>query len=121
MKIGGSKNGNGQPWFVIDKDFKENKLIVGQGHQNPLLLSDGLIATDMHWISQDTPKVNWVYSAKTRYRQSDSPCEIDSIKNNACTVMFGQKQWAITPGQSVVIYESNVCLGGGFIKNATNL
>ena len=66
------------------------------------------------------PKTNWVYSAKTRYRQNDDPCEIDKINGNKLNVIFGQKQRAITPGQSVVIYESNVCLGGGVIEKSIN-
>ena len=121
LKIGGIKEGNGQPWFVIDKNFEKNQLIIAQGHQNPMLLKDGLSAIDMHWISNEAPKLNWVYSAKTRYRQPDAPCEIDSIDNQCCKIIFGQKQWAVTPGQSVVVYESNVCLGGGFIKNSINI
>lgn len=118
LKIGGMKKGNGQPWFVVDKNFEYNQLVVAQGHEHPLLLKDGLDAFEMHWISGDLPKKNWVYSAKTRYRQVDAPCEIEEISNDRCSIIFGQKQWAITPGQSVVIYESNVCLGGGFIKTA---
>ena len=102
----------------IDKNNEDNTLLVGQGHDHPLLQSDGLSANDMHWISGKPPKLNWVYSAKTRYRQIDAPCEIDSYSRGNCSIMFGQKQWAITPGQSVVIYESNVCLGGGYIKKA---
>ena len=86
-----------------------------------MLLKDGVVASDIHWISGSKPKVNWVYSAKTRYRQSDSACEIDKIESNGCTVMFGQKQLAMTPGQSIVLYESNVCLGGGFIRNTIDL
>jgi tRNA-specific 2-thiouridylase len=59
-----------------------------------------------------------VYAAKTRYRQADAPCEIDQVDAHQCTIRFGQKQWAVTPGQSVVVYESNVCLGGGMIDAA---
>ena len=69
LNIGGTKTGNGLPWFVLDKNIKNNTLLVGQGHDHPLLLSDGLLANDMHWISGKAPKLNWVYSAKTRYRQ----------------------------------------------------
>jgi len=118
LNIGGTKNGSGLPWFVLEKDIKNNTLLVGQGHDHPLLLSDGLLADDLHWISGIKPKLNWVYSAKTRYRQMDAPCEIDNYSAGNCSIMFGQKQWAITPGQSVVIYESNICLGGGHIKKA---
>ena len=120
LKIGGVKSGNGEPWFVIKKDFETNDLVVGQGHNHPALLKDGLIASKMHWIKGIQPKENWVYSAKTRYRQPDAPCEIDNINYEQATIMFGQKQWAVTPGQSVVVYESNICLGGGFIKEAIN-
>ena len=75
----------------------------------------------MHWIKESAPKKNWVYSAKTRYRQVDAPCEIDELRDDTAKILFGQKQWAITPGQSVVIYESNVCLGSGFIEKAINI
>ena len=118
LNIGGTKKGNGLPWFVLDKNVKNNTLIVGQGHDHPHLLSDGLVADNLHWISGEKPRLNWVYSAKTRYRQMDAPCEIDNFSPENCSIMFGQKQWAITPGQSVVVYESNVCLGGGQIKKA---
>ena len=120
LKIGGTKFGNGAPWFVLDKKIKENEIIVGQGHEHPLLLKDGLTANDFHWILDKEPKTNWVYAAKTRYRQNDAPCEIDEINDKEFNMIFGQKQWAITPGQSVVIYESNVCLGGGIIKESIN-
>jgi len=120
LKIGGMKSGNGAPWFVVDKKIKENEVIVGQGHEHPLLFKDGLIANDFHWILNKEPKTNWVYSAKTRYRQTDDPCEIDEINDKEFNIIFGQKQRAITPGQSVVVYESNVCLGGGIIKEPIN-
>ena len=96
----------------------KNELIVVQGHEHPLLLNDGLTASQLHWISEEDPRTNWVYAAKTRYRQPDAPCEIDALDKENVTVKFGQKQWAITPGQSAVVYESNVCLGGGIITAA---
>ncbi len=118
LKIGGSRDSNGEPWFVAAKDMQKNQLIVVQGHQHPSLFSDGLLAGQLHWISPTPPKTNWVYAAKTRYRQADAPCEIDQVDAHQCTIRFGQKQWAVTPGQSVVVYESNVCLGGGMIDAA---
>lgn len=118
LKIGGSRESNGEPWFVAAKDMEKNELIVVQGHEHPLLLNDGLKASQLHWISDENPITNWVYAAKTRYRQPDAPCEIDSISSNEVEIKFGQKQWAITPGQSAVVYESNVCLGGGIITGA---
>ena len=79
LKIGGSKESNGEPWFVAAKDMAKNELIVVQGHDHPLLQSDGLIASQLTWIDDEDPKTNWVYAAKTRYRQPDAPCEIDAL------------------------------------------
>jgi tRNA-specific 2-thiouridylase len=118
LKIGGSRESNGEPWFVAAKDMVKNELIVVQGHDHPLLQSDGLKANQLHWISGETPETNWVYAAKTRYRQPDAPCEIESVDAHEVDIRFGQKQWAVTPGQSAVVYESNVCLGGGIITSA---
>ncbi len=118
LKIGGSRDSNGEPWFVAAKDMATNELIVVQGHEHPLLLNDGLKAGQLHWISGEKPETNWVYAAKTRYRQPDAPCEIDAVNAGEVDIRFGQKQWAITPGQSAVVYESNVCLGGGIITGA---
>jgi tRNA-specific 2-thiouridylase len=118
LGIGGSRDSSGEPWFVAGKDMERNVLIVVQGHEHPLLLNDGLVASQLHWISGHEPKTHWVYAAKTRYRQPDAPCEIDRLDSKEVEVRFGQPQWAITPGQSAVIYESNVCLGGGIITRA---
>ncbi|GBG15644.1 tRNA-uridine 2-sulfurtransferase [Novimethylophilus kurashikiensis] len=115
LGIGGGKDGTGEPWFVAGKDMQNNVLVVVQGHDHPLLLKDGLKATDMHWIAGHDPRTHWVYCAKTRYRQPDAPCEIDLIDGKECEIKFAEPQWAVTPGQSVVVYESNVCLGGGMI------
>lgn len=118
LGIGGSRESNGEPWFVAGKDMQRNVLIVVQGHDHPLLLNDGLVASQLHWIAGHEPQTHWVYAAKTRYRQPDAPCEIDRLDSSEVEVRFGQPQWAITPGQSAVIYESNVCLGGGIITRA---
>ncbi|SNR65852.1 tRNA (5-methylaminomethyl-2-thiouridylate)-methyltransferase [Methylobacillus rhizosphaerae] len=118
LGIGGSRDSNGEPWFVAGKDMANNILTVVQGHDHPLLLNDGLTASNLHWISGEDPKTHWVYAAKTRYRQPDAPCEIDRLDQDSAEIRFGHKQWAITTGQSVVVYESNVCLGGGIITSA---
>lgn len=118
LGIGGSRESNGEPWFVAAKDMKKNELIVVQGHDHPLLLSDGLAAQQLHWIAGHPPETHWVYAAKTRYRQPDAPCEIDRLTDDEAEIRFGQQQWAVTPGQSVAVYESNVCLGGGIISRA---
>ena len=115
LNIGGSRDGNGEPWFVAAKDLEKNMLIVVQGHDHPLLKRDTLSADNLHWIAGHQPRQHWVYAAKTRYRQPDAPCEIDSLSAERCEIRFAEAQWAITPGQSVVVYESQVCLGGGMI------
>jgi tRNA-specific 2-thiouridylase len=120
LGIGGSREGSNEPWFVSAKNMKQNILIVVQGHDHPDLLSPTLSATDLTWISGQAPHRNWVYAAKTRYRQPDAPCAITHINNNHCQIEFAQSQWAVTPGQSVVVYESNVCLGGGIITSQTD-
>ncbi len=107
--------GQGDPWFVAGKDMERNLLIVVQGHDHPLLLRDTLTATDLSWVSGEAPHTHWVYSAKTRYRQPDAPCSLNHVDPDTLEVAFGAPQWAVTPGQSVVVYESQVCLGGGII------
>ena len=116
LGIGGSREGDGEPWYVAAKDMANNVLTVVQGHDHPLLLKDRLEAAQLHWIAGREPRTHWVYGAKTRYRQSDAPCEIDAIRGDRCEIRFAEAQWAVTPGQSVVVYESNVCLGGGIIS-----
>jgi tRNA-specific 2-thiouridylase len=119
LGIGGRKDGKGEPWYVAAKDMKANRLIVVQGHDHPALLADALTAADLNWISGAQPHCHWVYGAKTRYRQKDAPCEVERVDRKQCEIKFAEPQWAITPGQSVVVYESKVCLGGGIIESAT--
>ena len=92
-----------------------NTLIVVQGHDHPKLFQPTLSASDLTWISGKAPHCGWVYSAKIRYRQTDAPCSIEEISKVKCKIEFAQPQWAVTPGQSIVVYESKVCLGGGII------
>tara|TARA_Y100001936_G_scaffold249272_1_gene299181 strand:+ start:1411 stop:2487 length:1077 start_codon:yes stop_codon:yes gene_type:complete len=115
LGIGGTKNNLDQPWYVLEKNIATNTLVVVQGHNHPGLFQPTLSASNLTWISGKAPKCKWVYSAKTRYRQIDAPCTIEKLNKNKCHIEFAQPQWAITPGQSVVIYESRVCLGGGII------
>lgn len=107
--------GEGEAWYVAGKDMERNRLIVVQGHDHPLLFRDQLTCSDMNWISGRFPHENWVYGAKTRYRQADAPCSIARLDPTSCLIDFAAPQWAVTPGQSVVVYESSVCLGGGVI------
>ncbi|TDI81112.1 MAG: tRNA 2-thiouridine(34) synthase MnmA [Betaproteobacteria bacterium] len=115
LRIGGTKEGFGKPWFVLKKNMADNILIVVQGHDHPKLFQPMLAASDLTWISGKAPHCRWVYAAKTRYRQPDAPCSIAKISEVKCEIEFAQPQWAVTPGQSVVVYESKVCLGGGVI------
>jgi tRNA-specific 2-thiouridylase len=105
-----------EPWFVAGKNMAKNILIVVQGHDHPALLSSNLTALDAHWISGTAPLVNHTYAAKTRYRQADAPCHITEIAGGQCLISFDEPQWAVTPGQSVVLYEGDVCLGGAIIE-----
>lgn len=115
LGIGGTADGNEQPWFVADKDMTQNILYVVQGHDHPALFHAGLVADSLSWISGSSPRPHWVYAAKIRYRQTDAPCAILRIEQDSCQIGFAARQWGITPGQSVVVYESKVCLGGGII------
>jgi len=118
LGIGGQRDGDGDAWYVVDKDMKLNRLIVVQGREHRSLYSNRLTAVKLNWISGQGPHCHWVYGAKTRYRQKDAPCTIAEVSGERCTVDFAEAQWAVTPGQSVVVYESRVCLGGGIIESA---
>ena len=117
LGIGGVKGHEGAVWYVADKDLKNNVLIVVDGHNHPLLYSQSLTAIDLHWVAGKPPKFPLACSAKTRYRQQDAACTIETAADNTCMVHFQTPQWAVTPGQSVVFYQGDVCLGGGIINN----
>jgi tRNA-specific 2-thiouridylase len=106
--------GPGEPWFVAAKNMASNTLVVVQGHDHPALYRDRLTFGQASWVSCEAPHTHWVYAAKTRYRQPDAPCSLARV-NGGGEVEFASPQWAVTPGQSVVVYESRVCLGGGII------
>ena len=114
LKIGGSKNASELPWFVAKKNLNTNELLVVQGHDHPLLLKYELFANDLHFISGTNP-VPGLYTAKTRYRMIDAKCSLSYIDANTMQVTFSNPQWAITPGQSIVVYDGNICLGGGIV------
>ena len=118
LGIGGIKGAEeGVPWFVAGKDRVANELIVVQGHEHPRLLSTRLDAEDLSWIGP-APVPGRRYSAKTRYRQTDAPCVVEACTDTRLSLRFEAPQWAVTPGQSVVVYEAEVCLGGGVIAGA---
>ena len=119
LGIGGVRGAAEEPWFVAGKDMAANVLWVVQGHDHPALFSGRLVARDLSWVSGAAPHTHWVYAAKTRYRQPDAACQVERVGPAECEVVFAAPQWAVTPGQSVVLYESLVCLGGGVIEVAT--
>ena len=116
LGIGGIRGHEGAVWYVAAKDLADNILIVVDGHDHPLLYSQSLTAIDLHWVAGEPPVLPLVCSAKTRYRQQDAACTIEAAENNTYVVDFEEPQWAVTPGQSVVFYQDEVCLGGGIIN-----
>ncbi len=115
LGIGGRKGASDQPWFVADKDLTHNRLIVVQGHDHPRLLHRALEASQLSWVSGAPPDCPVELSAKVRYRQPAQTCRLTRIENGVARVEFAQPQRAITPGQSVVFYQGDICLGGGVI------
>ncbi len=107
--------GAGEPWFVAGKDMANNELIVVQGHDHPLLYRAKLAAEDLSWVAGTAPDNGAAYAAKTRYRQADAACRIAYRGADTALVDFAAPQWAIAPGQSVVLYDGDICLGGGII------
>jgi tRNA-specific 2-thiouridylase len=112
--IGGSQDGNGDAWYVARKDMASNTLYVAQGHEHPWLCSQYLNAIDASWISGSAPLAG-AYAAKTRYRQTDANCTL-ATASAGFALQFEASQWAVTPGQSAVVYDGDVCLGGGIIS-----
>jgi tRNA-specific 2-thiouridylase len=120
MGIGGVKNAPDEPWYVLDKDLENNILIVGQGHDHPLMLHNTLEAGQLDWCNNKPLSESLRCTAKTRYRQADQACRVEPLVNDRIKVSFDQPQRAITPGQSVVFYDGDICLGGGIIESKYN-
>jgi tRNA-specific 2-thiouridylase len=129
LGIGGVSEGGGAhaPWYVAHKDVATNTLYVVQGHEHPWLQSAWLEADDLSWVAGEAPAVNGALAAKTRYRQTDAPCALTLCGTTSATsptgaaslrLDFAAPQWAVTPGQSAVLYDGEVCLGGGVISRA---
>jgi len=106
--------GEHEPWFVARKDLDTNTLWVVQGHDHPWLQSTVLQAQDCSWVAGSAPAPG-AMAAKTRYRQADAACELSNNTGATCELAFTEAQWAVTPGQSAVLYQGDVCLGGGVI------
>ena len=119
LGIGGQREGNGESWFVIGKDLERNLLIVQQGEQEELF-SLGLHAPEMHFIAGEAPAHTFECTAKFRYRQPDQAVRV-TMDGAGCTIDFAEPQRAVTPGQWAVLYDGEVCLGGGPIAETRPL
>ncbi|HHZ8506183.1 TPA: tRNA 2-thiouridine(34) synthase MnmA [Morganella morganii] len=116
LKIGGTREGSDEPWYVVDKDVENNILIVAQGHEHPRLMSAGLIAQQLDWVSREPLTQPLRCVVKTRYRQEDILCTVTPLGDDKISVRFDNPVAAVTPGQSAVFYQDEVCLGGGVIE-----
>ena len=116
LGIGGVKNATDEPWFVVEKNLAKNELTVAQGTSNPALLGDQLTLSEISWVNQDNGEYPKSLLAKIRYRQPDQKCLVSKRDGPGYEVSFEQKQRSIAPGQSIVFYEEDVCLGGGIIE-----
>jgi tRNA-specific 2-thiouridylase len=117
LGIGGIQGKGEDPWYVVDKDLGRNVLVVAQGQRHPALYHQRLGASQLHWISDSAPEAPFSCSARIRYRQQDQACTIEQLDEHHCEVHFETAQRAITPGQSIVFYADDVCLGGGIIDS----
>jgi tRNA-specific 2-thiouridylase len=117
LRIGGRRDDtSGEPWYVAGKDLETNTLTVVKGHDHGLLLKPSLEAADASWIAGTPPAPQPDFGAKTRYRQADAACRLDVEDASAFRLDFAAPQWAVTPGQSAVLYRGEECLGGGIIR-----
>jgi tRNA-specific 2-thiouridylase len=114
LGIGGTRGGTPAAWYVAGKDLAANRLVVVQGHEHPLLSRTRVSAEDAHWIAGTPPALPGRYAAKTRYRMADAPCALHD-EGGVLEARFDAPQWAPTPGQFLVVYDGDVCLGGGVI------
>jgi tRNA-specific 2-thiouridylase len=116
VRLKGFQSVEGKSWFVCRKDTASNMLYVSQNHDHPWLMSDSLTTVDACWVSGRALEVGRPLGFKTRYRQSDANGHLMDATPQRFTVRFNEPQWAVTPGQSVVAYDGEVCLGGGIIS-----
>ena len=116
LGIGGLQQHGEAPWYVVGKDLQRNVLLVAQGNDNPWLFSSRLRATQLAWVNRIPPALPLRCAAKIRYRQADQECSVDQQGDDAVLVSFTSPQRAVTPGQTIVFYEGEVCLGGAVIE-----
>ncbi|RLA12216.1 MAG: tRNA 2-thiouridine(34) synthase MnmA [Gammaproteobacteria bacterium] len=115
LGIGGRRDHDEAPWFVAEKQIASNKLLAVQGHDHPLLLADRLTAIEPHWVAGKPPESSFTCLARSRHRQALETCQVSVVNEHAVAVVFDRPQRALTPGQSVVFYQDNCCLGGAVI------
>ncbi|MCU7844929.1 MAG: tRNA 2-thiouridine(34) synthase MnmA [Candidatus Thiodiazotropha sp. (ex Monitilora ramsayi)] len=120
LGIGGRQDADEAPWYVVGKDLQRNRLIAAQGHDHPLMMHNSLETSQLHWVSGNPPDTPFTCFARIRHRQPLQTCTIERRSEDRLTVIFHQAQRAVTPGQSIVIYRENECLGGGIIETAYN-
>lgn len=119
LGIGGCRQADEAPWYVVEKDLENNILLVAQEHDHPLLMKQALSASQAHWISGESPKFPLSCQARIRHRQALQNCSVYALGSHDFRVEFEKSQRAVTPGQSVVLYQSDVCLGGGIIERSS--
>ncbi|WP_297186768.1 tRNA 2-thiouridine(34) synthase MnmA [uncultured Porticoccus sp.] len=119
LGIGGLRGATDDPWYVVGKDLPRNVLIVAQGAEHPLLYSDSLSTAEVHWINGLPAHNEFRCKAKVRYRQADQECTVTK-NDDGYQVLFDERQRAVTPGQSVVFYDGEICMGGGVINHTWN-
>ena len=120
LGIGGQREHGEEPWYVTDKNIETNVVYVVQGREHQSLYHSKLSTENFHWITKQPPEIQTNLKAKIRYRQDDQPCSFQQINNQNFEISFVDPQWAITPGQSVVLYQDDICLGGGIISKRYN-
>jgi tRNA-specific 2-thiouridylase len=120
LGIGGGHGEKNAPWYVSDKSIEKNELIAVQGKTHPNLYHKKLEASQLHWVSGGMPDLSQSYGAKIRYRSQDAKCTMEQISKDKVELTFQEAQFAIAPGQSVVFYDGDICLGGGIIDSRSN-
>ncbi len=116
LGIGGMRGSEEKPWFVARKELRRNRLIVVQGHDHPMLFSDDLNCSQLHWVAGKQPPLPLSCHCRIRHRQPLQACTIEAAESGLCHISFSQPQRAVTPGQSIVFYLDDDCLGGGIIE-----
>jgi len=120
LGIGGQPHHSEAPWYVVGKDLARNVLIVAQGNDHPALYSPALLASQLNWINRHAPTLPLRCHARIRYRQPDQACRVTALDDGRIRVEFDVPQRAVTPGQVVVFYEDDICLGGAVIEQYSN-